>query len=410
MKRAQRWFLSLVLSWIAFLPVYARAESVPSEIYNNPSPLLAGLEQPVEFWTKIFTEYSVSQLVFFDPLEMSKIYEVLDVGEENRSNEYVNGERERIAAAHEVSIDRVKAQRGVKERTAAGLKRANRYIVQMQQIFRERGLPVELTYLPLIESSFNINARSHAGALGMWQFMPATGRQYMQVNRANDERRDPIESTRAAASFLKQAYESLGKWPLAITAYNFGPAGMARAVAEVGSDNLVDVIQRYNHPHFGYPPKNFYAEFLAAVEIGKNTDHYFPGLDLDLPVAIKEVELSSKSSLAAVMKSTGLRRDEFLAWNPALVNAPKIIPAGYRVKLPVQKQMAAIVEPREVREVRETSARQQQSSVVRHRVQRGETVMQIAKRYGTSAERILRINGLRKANLRVGSTLLVPRL
>jgi membrane-bound lytic murein transglycosylase D len=408
MKRAQRWFLSMVLSWIAFLPVHARAQSVPTDDDNNPFPLLAGLEQPVEFWKKIFTEYSISQLVFFDPLEMSKIYEVLDVGEENRTNEYVNGERARIAAAHEVDIERVKAQRGVKERTAAGLKRSNRYIAQMQQIFRERGLPVELTYLPLIESSFNSHARSHAGALGMWQFMPATGRQYMQVNRAIDERRDPIESTRAAASFLKQAYESLGKWPLAITAYNFGPAGMARAVAEVGSDNLVDVIQKYNHPHFGYPPKNFYAEFLVAVDIGKNIERYFPGLDLDPPVAIKEVELSSKSSLAAVMKSTGLRQDEFLAWNPALVNAPKIIPAGYRVKLPVQRQMAPIVE---VRELRETPARQQQASVVRHRVQRGETVMQIAKRYGTSAERILRINGLRRANLlRVGSTLLVPKL
>ena len=91
------------------------------------------------------------------------------------------------------------------------------------------------------------------------------------------------------------------------------------------------------------------------------------------------------------------------------MNAPKIIPAGYRVKMPVERQMAAIVE---VREARETPARRQsQSSVVRHRVQRGETLMQIARRYGTSAERILRINGLRQANLlRVGSTLLVPRL
>jgi membrane-bound lytic murein transglycosylase D len=128
---------------------------------------------------------------------------------------------------------------------------------------------------------------------------------------------------------------------------------------------------------------------------------------LDPPVSIKEVELTSKSSLTAVMRSTGLKQDEFMQWNPALLNGPKIIPAGYRVKLPAQQQMAAIVE---VREERETPARQQQSSVVRHRVQRGETVVQIAKRYGSSADRILRINGLRKANLRVGSTLLVPKL
>lgn len=412
MKRAQLWFLSMILSWIAFLPVHARAQADPTEVANNPFPLLAGLEQAVGFWTKVFTEYSTSQLVFFDPSEMSKIYEVLDVGEENRSNEYVDGERARIAAAHEVNIERVKAQRGVKERTAAGLKRSNRYIGQMQQIFRERGVPVELTYLPLIESSFNSNARSYAGALGMWQFMPATGRQYMRVNRVIDERRDPIESTRAAALFLKQAYDLLGNWPLAITAYNFGPGGMARAVAEVGSDNLVDVIQKYDNPNFGYPPKNFYAEFLVAMDIGKNPERYFPGLYLDPPVLIQEVELRSQSSLAAVMRSTGLKRDEFLEWNPALANAPKIIPAGYRVKLPAQKQMAAIVEVREVSEVRETPARQQaQSSVVRHRVKPGETLMHIAQRYGTSAERILRINGLRKGNLlRAGSTVLVPRL
>jgi hypothetical protein len=121
MKRAQLWFLSMILSWLAFLPIHARAQADSTEAANNPFPLLAGLEQAVGFWTKIFTEYGTSQLVFFDPLDMSKIYEVLEVGEENRSNEYVDGERARIAAVHEVSIERVKAQRGVKERTAAGL-------------------------------------------------------------------------------------------------------------------------------------------------------------------------------------------------------------------------------------------------------------------------------------------------
>ena len=102
----------------------------------------------------------------------------------------------------------------------------------MQQIFRDRSLPIELTYLPIVESSYDINARSNVGALGMWQFMRATGRQYMRVDRSIDERRDPIESTRAAAAFLQQSYETLGNWPLAITAYNYGPGGMSRAVRQ----------------------------------------------------------------------------------------------------------------------------------------------------------------------------------
>lgn len=400
MTRAQRWFVSFLIWTVALLPGHSRAE-LPSD--ESPFPYIAGLEQPVEFWKKIFTEYSVSQIVFFDLLEMSKIYEVLDVGIESRSKEYIDAERARIAALHEVDVERVKAQRGIKEKTAAGLKRANRYLAQMQQIFRERGLPEELTFLPMIESSYNINARSHAGAAGMWQFMPATGRQFLRVNRSIDERRDPLESTRAAATFLKQTYDSLGSWPLAITAYNFGPTAMARAVAAVGSNNLVDIIEQYSHPHWGYPPKNFYAEFLAAVEIGRDIERYFPGLELDPPVAIQEVEMKASASPAAVIRSTGLKREEFFEWNPALINFAATIPAGYRVKIPAETRMAAIVE------VQQASARQQ-GTVVRHRVQRGETVGHIARRYGTSPERILKINGIRRANLlRAGSTVLVPR-
>ena len=191
---------------------------------------------------------------------------------------YINGERERIATLNNIDIERVKAQRGIKERTAAGIKRSGRYIAQIQQIFRERGLPPELTYLPIVESSYDIGARSSVGAVGVWQFMPRTGREYMRVGAGIDERRDPLESSRAAASYLKQAYDYLGSWPLAITSYNFGQAGMARAVAEVGSDNLVDLIQQYNHPYWGFPPKQFYAEFLAAVEIGSNPSEYFSRL------------------------------------------------------------------------------------------------------------------------------------
>jgi membrane-bound lytic murein transglycosylase D len=403
-----KWLLSLFFFWLAFAPGNIPAENKPGT--EDPFPLLPGLEHPVEFWKKIFTEYSNSQLVFFDPLDMAMIYEVLDVGEENRTPEYITGERERIAAAHGVDLERVRAQRGIKERTATGLKRSGRYIAQMQQIFRDRGLPVELTYLPIVESSYDITVRSHAGALGMWQFMRATGRQFMRVDRSIDERRDPIESTRAAADFLKQTYETLGNWPLTITAYNYGPGGMARAVKEMESDNLVDLIRDYRHPYWGFPPKNFYAEFLAAVEIGQNVSRYFPDLQLDLPVEIQEIELKKSASLAALAKSTGLSRDQLLGWNPALSTRTQLIPAGYRVKVPVDSKMQPIVEVAQSREVSRSQPREQ-PQVVRHQVKRGETLLQIARRYGASVDRILQINGIRKTHrLQAGTTLLVPRL
>jgi peptidoglycan lytic transglycosylase D len=407
MKHARRWLLALCFSILILSPAGVIAESELSN--RSPFPVPSGLESSVDFWKKVFTEYSLSQLIYFDALDTSKIYEVTDVGEGSRSNEYLNAERARVAAANGVDIERVKTQRGVKERTAAGLKRSGRYIRQIQQIFRDRDLPPELTYLPIVESSYDIYARSSVGALGIWQFMPRTGREYMRVNTAIDERRDPFESSRAAAAYLKQAYEFLGSWPLAITSYNYGQGGIARAVAEVGSDNLVDLIQRYNHPNWGFAPKQFYAEFLAAVEIGTNLNKYFPDLELDASVEIKEVELSSTTALASMITSSGLSRDEFLGWNPALGTATRVVPAGYRVKLPVDRTVAPLVTVAQIQQ----AARQPQAKpqIVHHRVKRGETVIEIARRYGASVERILQINGIRKAHLvKVGTTLVIPKI
>jgi len=402
MKYTVRWLLLLLVFCVAFAPGNAQPQTQAGT--EDHFPLLPGLESAVEFWKKIFTEYSISQLVFFDPLDMSRIYDVLDIGEESRTSEYIDGERERIAAAHGVDLERVRAQRGIKERTAAGLKRSGRHITHMQQIFRERGLPIELTYLPIVESSYDITARSNVGALGMWQFMRATGRQYMRVDRSIDERRDPIESTRAAASFLRESYETLGNWPLAITAYNYGPGGMSRAVAAIESDNLVDLIRDYQHPYWGFAPKNFYAEFLAAVEIGKNVNQYFPELQLEASLAFQEIELKNSVSLTALAKNTGLTRDQLLGWNPALSAQTRLVPAGYRVKVPVDSKMQPIIE------VAQTQPKEQ-PQVVRHQVKRGETLFQIARRYGASVDRILKVNGMGKSHrLQAGTTLLIPRL
>jgi membrane-bound lytic murein transglycosylase D len=407
MKQARLRLLSLIVIVLASLPGQLSAQDSPSSL--SPFPIPAGLESSVEFWKKIFSEYGLAQLIYFDPQDMSKIYEVVEVGEGSRSNEYINSERARIAETHGVDLERVKAQRGVKERTAAGIKRSGRYIAQIQQIFREQGLPVELSYLPIVESSYDIYARSSAGALGMWQFMPKTGRQYMRVNRAIDERRDPIESTRAAASYLQLAYDTLGSWPLAITSYNYGIGGIARAAGEVGSNDLVDLIQRYTSRNWGFAPKQFYAEFLAAVAIGTNFSQYFPDLDLDTATPMQEIELTSNTSIASVMKTTGLSRDEFLAWNPALTSSVSTLPAGYRVKYPTDRTSEPLVTVAQVQQPKRQS--KPQTQVVHHRVKRGETLLQIAQRYGASVQGILQANGLRRANtVRAGTTLVIPKI
>ena len=412
MQRAARWLLAPLLALTLVLPGTTRAQSNSSE----PFPLLPGLEKPVEFWKRIFAHYSTSQMVYFDPFDMAKIYEVQDVGEVSRTSDDITAERSRIAAAHGVDIDRVKAQRGIRERTELGIKRSGRYMEYIRRVFRERGLPEELGYLPLVESSFNINARSSAGAMGMWQFMRVTGKQYMRVDRNVDERIDPIQSTRAAAAYLDQAHRSLGNWPLAITSYNYGPGGIARAVAEIGSDNLVDLINQYYHPNWGYAPKNFYAEFLAAVEIGKNYQQYFPGLELDAPANFREVAVRRGSSVAALAKNSGLTLEEFLVWNPGISRKARTVPAGYQMKLPsgdgttAPLEIAQITSAKPDKRIGQKAQRVAKTQVVRHRVKRGETVAQIARRYGASVERILEANGIHRANLlQVGALLLIPR-
>ena len=112
---------------------------------------------------------------------------------------------------------------------------------------------------------------------------------------------------------------------------------MARAVAEIESDNLVELIEKYEHPYWGFAPKHFYAEFLAAVEIGSNVSRYFPGLVLDPAVEMKEIEVKGKATLSSLVATSGLSHTEFLAWNPALSPTARTIPAGYRVKLPIDR-------------------------------------------------------------------------
>ena len=161
----------------------------------------------------------------------------------------------------------------------------------------EHDAPGALALLPLVESSYE-NARSSAAALGVWQFTRATSRNYLQVSKRVDERLDPVKSAHAAAKLLNDNYDALGTWPLAITAYNHGRGGMLRAKDAHGSD-LPTIINEYRSPLFGYASMNFYAEFLAAADVYEHRAEYFGPLDLDRPFGAPPVKaLMAKASAA----------------------------------------------------------------------------------------------------------------
>ena len=389
--------LFLLFSGLPYAPVTSAHGAVSTTA--DPFAIPAGLEPAVEFWKAIFLDYDSNQLVFFDPKNMSKIHQVVENKQGARTRRVVRSVRARLTRRG-IPSHRIKVQRGISERFAAGVRRSGRYMAHMRKIFSARGLPVELTYLPLVESSFRNDARSFRGAVGMWQFMPSTGRLYMRVTRLVDERRDPLEATRAAARLLQDNYRELGTWPLAVTAYNHGRAGMRRAVRRLGTRDIVTIIARYRGRTFKFASKNFYAEFLAAVHVMRDLERHLPHVRFDQLVRHEEISLTKRVAVSSLLRHSKVSRAELLTWNPALSRHATWIPAGYRLKAPelqgqwFRKALAGIGP---------------MASFPHHVVSRGDTLSELARAYRTSASAIQSMNGLRSAHrLRIGQRLEIP--
>jgi membrane-bound lytic murein transglycosylase D len=145
----------------------------------------------------------------------------------------------------------------------ADLKRKEEfYFPIFEDILTQYDLPCELAYLPIIESALNPNARSHMGAVGLWQFMPATGKKYgLEINSLVDERRDPIKSTHAAAKFMKALYSVFGDWNLAIAAYNCGPGNVNKAIYRAGGKRDFWSI----YPYLPKETRAYLPLYIAAV-------------------------------------------------------------------------------------------------------------------------------------------------
>ena len=336
----------------------------------------------VEFWKLIFTRYDQTQVVFHHRDFPFIVYSTLNVGdletagtkqakaeleimvkaENMRIQEklleladgkepsnpaerrllsvfsHVPGDRsERLREA--AQIEKIRYQRGIKDKFREALIRSGRYLPTMEQVFKDENLPVSLTRIPFIESSFDYQANSSVGAAGIWQFMKRTGKQYLRIDSLIDERRDPILATRAAAAYLGDAYERLQSWPLAITSYNHGVGGMKRAIGDVGSNSMHKVILNYGGSSFGFASKNFYVEFIAALEVDQGSQKYFPGLVRDPSWDFDEIRLIKPLSLRELIKYSESSEEDILRLNPSflspITSGRSKIPSRARVMLPV---------------------------------------------------------------------------
>jgi len=194
--------------------------------------------------------------------------------------------------------------------------------------------------LPHVESSFNPAAYSKVGAAGLWQFMRSTGRRYMRIDGAVDDRLDPFRSTEAAAQLLAYNYHVLGTWPLALTAYNHGTAGVLRAKETLGTDDIVKIVRSYTSRTFGFASRNFYVSFLAALDIDRNPEKYFGALQRNGEVRFHELQLPAYVPATSLERALKIDGATLRALNPALLpsvwNGAQRVPKAYRLRLPVE--------------------------------------------------------------------------
>jgi len=310
------------------------------------------------------------------------------------------------------AVGTFRIQRGIRERTGQALLIAGKYLPEMEATFRQYGLPPILTRLPLVESSFNVEAYSKVGAAGLWQFMPSSAKHYdMRLNDVMDDRRDPWASTDAAARHLRDDYRVLGSWPLAVTAYNHGRSGIYRGLKAVKGDSLMDLIDDYEGRSFGFASRNFYAEFLAAAQIEQHRDQYFPDLESLKPLKFDTVETHDYVAYATLRDLSGTDPETFGKLNPAyrpeVIDGKLYVPPDHKIRVPAgsaaqfRTAYAALGNNQLFKEQREYYRT--------HKVARGDTIGGIAHRYGVSSTSIAQANGLKSLNrIRIGQTLRIP--
>ncbi|MFN5011374.1 MAG: lytic transglycosylase domain-containing protein [Gammaproteobacteria bacterium] len=346
---------------------------------QSAMPRYIELQRDVDFWIRVYTEISTRQGFVHDARNLAVVYGVAahraaPPGSDPR-RDAITAARDRWSAALRAAADALTAgqplqgdaawvfkvwrdalgrdpdagmltaaladvrfQLGQADRFRAGVERSGAWREHIAAVLAAAQLPPELIALPHVESSFDPTAYSKVGAAGMWQFMPGTARLYMRVDGAVDERMDPFRATEAAAQLLANNHRLLGSWPLTLTAYNHGAAGMRRARDAMGTDDFAVIARRYRGPAFGFASRNFYPSFLAALTIDQDPARYFPGVQRAAPLRPVEIALPTAVAAAELGRLLDLPQPVLRELNPArrpaVWNGARPVPAGYRLRLP----------------------------------------------------------------------------
>ncbi len=412
---------------------------------DSPVPRPPQLERDVQFWIRVYTQIDTNSGFLHDQYNLGVVYDTLHFPPDTLPAErekLVDAARDRDVAALKriadangaplapddqhikdlwgvegtperlrAAVEDIRFQLGQSDRFRAGLVRSGAWEVHIAETLANLGLPAELAVLPHVESSFNPAAYSKVGAAGLWQFMRSTGRRYLRIDGAVDNRLDPFRSTEAAAQLLAYNYRVLGTWPLALTAYNHGTAGVLHAKETLGTDDIVTIVRNYHGRTFGFASRNFYVSFLAALEIDHDPAKYFGPLQREPEARFQEVQLPAYVTVTALERTLKIDGAKLRALNPALLESVwegrQRLPRDYWLRLPLDSQhwsselLAQRLGPHELFAG--------QRPPLRYRVQRGDTLARIADRYGVSIHALAQLNRLRtSARVRPGRVLTLP--
>jgi membrane-bound lytic murein transglycosylase D len=277
--------------------------------------------------------------------------------------------------------------------------RSGRYFRIMEGIFREQNLPQELLYLCVIESGFSPTASSETKTLGLWQFTAKTGAAYgLKINLWVDERRDPVKSTQAAAGYLRDLYRQFGDWLVAVAGFNAGAGAVKTALRRSGMEIFAPLNANAIEPR----TRDFVAKFIAVVLIVRELqEHGLAGLLYDDEIQYDQVVVKEPMRLETVAFLADTSVVEIRQLNPALLR-DRTPPADDSVVLRLPVGHGEIFQ--RASQFRPDSA---ERGTVSHRIRKGETLFQIARRYGRSVGQLMQMNGLTNDRLQAGQDLIV---
>lgn len=281
------------------------------------------------------------------------------------------------------------------------LARSGRYRDMMHAELEAAGLPKDLIYLAMIESGYNQRAYSKSKAVGLWQFMAGTGRQYgLSITRYVDERRDAEKSTIAAVSYLNDLYEEFGDWYLAVAAYNGGPGTMRKAIRKTKSDDFWKIAQK---KYLRLETKRYVPKLIATIMIAKEPEKYgFGHIVYDPPLTYDTLEVGPGLSLSAAAVLTGSNQKEIALLNQELRSS----------KTPLNKERYILKIPTGTKALAESNLPRLHSIVSTdyktHIVKKNDTLAQVCRRYNINTTTLLKVNNLTSSTLKQGTRLRIP--